>query len=350
MPVRAIAEKLDVRDNTVSKWCQRWCDAKDCEDNKQTVEDWLSDEERPGTPPIYTAEQIVAIVALACETPESCGRPIEYWTRRELKDEAQKKEIVTTISERHVGRILEQSKLQPHRKRYWLNECPDPEKEVKVTDICQVYARAKNTPDEAFLSVDEMTGIQALERKAKDKPMRSGKPRAIEFEYIRHGTTCLLGAWDIAEGTISGFCNPTRTEEDFLDLIDRSVAQLPGKKKYHFVLDNLNTHQSESLVCYVAEMEGDIDKLGKKGQAGLLKSMETRAQYLRDPSHQIVFHHTPKHASWLNQIEVWFGILVRKALRWASFKSVEALNARILKFMDYFNETMAKPFNWRYAG
>ena len=221
---------------------------------------------------------------------------------------------------------------------------------MKIKDICQVYRNAISTPSEAFFSVDEMTGIQALERKAKDKPMEPGKPRAIEFEYIRYGTACLLGAWNIAEGTISGYCNPTRTEEDFLELIDRCVAQTPGKCKYHFVLDNLNTHQSESLVCYVAEMEGDIDKLGKKGKSGLLRDMESRAKYLRDSSHHIVFHHTPKHASWLNQIEVWFGILVRKSLRWASFRSIDDLNDRILDFMAYFNQTMAKPFKWRYAG
>jgi transposase len=349
MPRVAIAMELNVRQNTVSKWCQRWRDTRS-EDDQVSVELRLSDMSRPGTPPLFSAEQNVAIVAIGCQTPKSCGRPIEQWTSRELKDEVQKQGIVKSISVRHVGRILSQSKLQPHRVRCWLNERPDPEKEDKIKDVCEVYKRAKDTPEEAFLSVDEMTGIQALERMAKDKPMVPGKPRAIEFEYIRHGTTCLLGAWNIAEGTISGFCNPTRTEEDFLELIDRCVAQTPGKKRYHFVMDNLNTHQSESLVCYVAEMEGDIDKLGKKGESGLLKNMETRAKYLRNPSHHIVFHYTPKHASWLNQIEVWFGILVRKALRWASFASIEALTKRIRDFMDYFNRTMAKPFNWRYAG
>ena len=348
LPGVAIAQQLNIRSNTVSRWCQRWRNT--CDDHEIGVEVRLSDMPRKGTPPRFSAEQCVAIVAKACELPTSCGRPIEQWTLRELKDQVQKEGIVESISERQVGRVLAQSKLQPHRIRYWLNECPDPEKEVKIKDICQVYRNAISTPSEAFFSVDEMTGIQALERKAKDKPMEPGKPRAIEFEYIRHGTTCLLGAWNIAEGTISGYCNPTRTEEDFLELIDRCVAQTPGKSKYHFVLDNLNTHQSESLVCYVAEMEGDIDKLGKKGKSGLLRDMESRAKYLRDSSHHIVFHHTPKHASWLNQIEVWFGILVRKSLRWASFRSIDDLNDRILDFMAYFNQTMAKPFKWRYAG
>lgn len=345
-----IATKLSISNHTVGKWIRRWSDSNEDEDDTRCVEDRLADVERPGTPPTYSAEQLAAIVAVACRTPESCGRPIEQWSRRELRDEVIKQGIVEDISQRHIGRILDQCKLQPHRCRYWLNPKPDEEAKEKIKNICEVYKAAHHSPDEAFFSVDEMTGIQALERIAADKPMRPGKPRAIEFEYIRHGTTCLLGAWNITDGTIAGFCNPTRKEMDFVDLIDDCIEKNPGKNKYHFVLDNLNTHQSESLVCYVAEMEGDESKLGKKGHSGILKSMKTRAQYLRDRSHYVVFHYTPKHASWLNQIEVWFSILLRKALRWASFKSVDALIQRIMEFMNYFNLTMAKPFNWRYAG
>jgi transposase len=346
----AIARKLGVRQNTISKWCLRWRAAQ-TDEEERSLDGRLADKPRSGTPAKFTVEQYVEIVALACQPPKSCGRPIEQWTRRELNDEAQKKGIVETISDRHVGRILDESKLQPHRCRYWLNAKPDPDKKEKVGDVCQTYRAAAKTPDEAFFSTDEMTGIQALERIAEDLPMEPGKARAIEFEYIRHGTTCLLGAWNIASGTISGFCNQTRTEMDFLDLVDHCVEQSPGKRKIHFVLDNLNTHKSESLVCYVAEMEGDdLQDLGKKGHSGILKSIETREAYLKDPSHYIVFHYTPKHASWLNQIEVWFSILMRKALRRASFRSIEELKKRILDFMDYFNRTMAKPFKWRYAG
>lgn len=344
-----ISTELKTSSNTVSKWCQRWIETEDKKD-ELSLEERLSDRPRPGTPPKFSAEILTQIVALACQAPKTFGRPIEQWTHRDLKDEVQKQGIVEQISARHVGRILEECKLQPHRTRYWLNGPLDPDKKEKTNDVCKTYEMAKETPDQAFLSVDEMTGIQALERKAEDKPMEPGKVRAVEFEYIRHGTTCFLGAWDIAEGTISGFCNPTRTENDFLDLIDQCVDRNRDKSKIHFVMDNLNTHKSESLVCYVAEMEGDLDKLGEKGKSGLLKNLKTREAYLRDPNHFIVFHYTPRHASWLNQIEVWFSILVRKALRWASFKSVAELNQRILDFMEYFNRTMAKPFNWRYAG
>jgi transposase len=345
LPGFAVAKEQGLRESTVSKWLGRWLSRTD-----SCVQARLADNPRPGAPPKFSVEQRVAAVAIACQKPKSCGRPIEQWTLRELKSEIEGQKIVPSISERQVGRFLEESKLQPHRCRYWLTGRPDPDKEAKITDVCETYEKAKTVTDEAFFSVDEMTGIQALERAAVAQPMRPGHPKAIEFEYIRHGTTCLLGAWNISDGTIRGYCNPTRKEMDFVELIDQCLAETPGMKKHHFVLDNLNTHYSESLVCYVAEMEGDEQDLGIKGQSGILENMETRAAYLKDPSHSIVFHYTPKHASWLNQIEVWFSILVKKALRWASFKSVKELNQRILDFMEYFNRTMAKPFRWKYSG
>ena len=196
-----------------------------------------------------------------------------------------------------------------------------------------------------------MTGIQALERKAADKPMRPGKRERREFEYIRHGTQTLIASFDVAQGrVVEASVGDTRTEADYLSHLQQLTATDPEASKWRLVMDCLNTHQSESLVRWIAQVEGlDMD-LGVKGKSGILKSMQSRAEFLSDPSHKIVFHFTPKHCSWLNQIEMWFSILVRKLLRRGSFISKEQLKTRILEFIDYFNRTMAKPFKWTYQG
>lgn len=218
--------------------------------------------------------------------------------------------------------------------------------------ICQLYADALELLHQGIhlISTDEKTGIPAWERAAASHPRRPGKVKLLEFEYIRHGACCLIANWEVAVGRIiAPSVLPSRTEYDFANHIANTIETDPDAG-WIFLLDQLNIHKSVSLVRLVAACcRLDLD-LGVKGESGILQSMETRATFLSDPNHRIRFVYIPKHTSWLNQIEIWFSILVRRLLKHASFKSTEELTSRILSFIEYFNQTMAKPFQWKYQG
>jgi len=234
-----------------------------------------------------------------------------------------------------------------------LNTTKDEAFDIKVAAINELYRRARELAEkgELVVSNDEMTGVQAREHKFPEKPTMAGKPRLIEHEYIRHGTLSFIVSFNVSlGGVILATSGPTRKEEDYLFHIMMLVAAHPEVKRWHIVADNLNTHCSESLVRFVAaESDLDVD-LGKKGVSGILKSMKSRAAFLNVPDHRIVFYYTPKHASWMNQVEIWFSILARKLLKNGSFVSKEHLRKKVMQFIDYYNSAMAKPFKWTYQG
>ena len=219
--------------------------------------------------------------------------------------------------------------------------------------MCEVYREAPALAEqgERTMSTDELTNVRALERLHPSLPMRPGSVERVEFEYIRRGVCSFIFSRDVVTGqVVAPACGPTRTEADFLAHVQKVVASDPLTRRWHFVTDNLNIHCSASLVHWVAQ-ESDLDiDLGIKGKSGFLKNRQSRAAFLGDPTHRIVFHYTPKHCSWLNQIEIWLSILVRKLLKRSSFMSVELLKTKVLEFVDYYNRTMAKPFKWTYMG
>lgn len=230
---------------------------------------------------------------------------------------------------------------------------PEADFDAKVTAVCPLYRAAPTWAQqgERVVSTDELTGVQALERKHPGLPMAVGKVERREFEDIRHGTCPFSLSRDVVTGQVRApSAGPTRTEADFLAQGQGVVATEPQAPRWPFVVDTLDPHRSASLVQWVAEVAGLTQDLGVKGKSGSLASRQSRAAFLGDPRHRVVCHDTPKHCSWRNQIEIWLSMLVRKLLQRGSFISVADLTARVLAFIAYYNRTMAKPFKWTSQG
>lgn len=275
-----IALEVGLERKQVGLWRRRWQQAwepltlLECTQPRrlrEAIRETLRDAPRSGAPGIFTAQQITQILAVACEDPALSGRPITHWTHRELRDEVLKRGIVECISVSRIGHFLREAALQPHRRKMWLNtKEKDPEAfQQQVEAVCEAYQQAPVLSEKEgghTVCCDEMTGIQALERIAPDQPVRPEQIARHEFEYVRHGTTTLIGNLDVVTGEmISPTLGPTRTEDDFVNHIQRTVASDP-EGEWIFIVDGLNIHWSAGLVEWIAQRCEPDRPLGKKGE------------------------------------------------------------------------------------
>lgn len=362
-----IAQASQLERHGVGRWRRRWRDSWEAllaiEMNEspaaleRAIADVLRDAQRSGTPGKFTAEQIVQLVSIACESPRDSGRPVDDWTGHELADEVQKRAIVASISVSRVNELLRSMDLQPHKRKCW---CFTTEKDrelfqAQVEEVCDTYLNAEMAYRQDHthtVCTDEMTSLGANERRADTKLPRPRQPGRRECQYTRHGTLSLTGSWDVVLGQmIHTTIDATRNGQDFADHIDRTI-QMDPEANWTFVMDNLNTHSGEEVVRLIARLHGiDEDTLGdKKKRRGILGSTKSRREFLSNPSHRIRFVFLPKHSSWLNQIEVVFGIISKRVMRHGSFTSTDDLKSKLLAFIEYFNQTFARPFNWTYTG
>ncbi len=244
-----------------------------------------------------------------------------------------------------LWRILDEIDLKPHKSVYWLNS-HDPDFDAKAQDICGLYLDAPRLLEQGrlVLSSDEKTGMQALGRPHPTQQAQPGKPAKVEFDYIRYGTRGLLTTFCVPTGKVVWDLLPTRTAVDWAAHLRHVAGQFPGMKQYDWVVDNLNTHWSLEVCLLVAELGGlTIDK----------KQLRTGAQrkaFLTDTSHKHVFHFTPIHGSWLNQVELFFSVLSRRFLRDGVFESMAEFEKRLQAWLKRYNDKHAHPYKWTYAG
>lgn len=304
----AIAARLGHSTSTVVRWRKRFA---------ANGLDGLLDRHRSGRPPRITPVQRCEIIAAACQPPPQ-EQGLTGWTMARLLDSILQQGIVDALSVSHLGNLLSRADIKPHKTRMWLHSV-DPAFRERVAEIIDLYL---NPPkDGVVVCVDEKTGMQAVERKHPDGPAGPGQLRRREFEYIRHGTQTLIAAFEITTGEVLSYCGATRKGPDLEAFMERLAARYPTGK-VHVVWDNLNTHVNR----------------------------ERWESFNARHSERFVFHFTPKHASWVNQIELWFGIFAKRSLRNASLKSVAELRGLAEAFVEHWNTHDKHPFSWTFKG
>jgi transposase len=292
--------------NIVRKWIERF---------RRSGIDWLYDAVRSGRPPVYMPSQRLRVIEVACQNPADFGLFETRWSLSLLSDILRRRRLVPKISRATVQRILKKGAIKPHLHRMWVNS-HDPNFDQKADAILKLYLQVYKS--ETVLCYDEKPGIQANERFYPSHPVRPGKPERVEFHYKRHGTVDLLAFFDVRTGKVIGRCEKRHTQFEFLKMLDLAIKAYP-RGRIHIVLDNASSHFTDNV------------------KAWLKKHPRVRLYF------------TPTHASWLNQVEIWFSILSRQLLRRGSFSSKEDLKRRIAGYIKQWNRS-AHAFRWTYTG
>ena len=285
------------------------------------------------------------MVSIASSEPSDYGCTATRWSLDDIAATILNQAHAEAMSRSTIFRILDDADLKPHRSVYWLNS-HDPDFQAKAREVCGLYVSAPRLYEQGRLLIctDEKTGMQILERKYPTKLAEPGKPERREQEYIRHGTLALTGSFVVPTGEVVWDVGPTRTSVDFAAHLKKVAEHFPDMRGFDWVLDNLNTHWSLEA-CEVVASLSDVAFDPKK-----LKRGEQRREFLTDSSHKHVFHFTPKHGSWLNQVELWFSILSRRFLQRGDFRSREVFEEQLRRFLDDYNACHAHPFRWTYTG
>ena len=310
--VSAIARQLGTCRLRVNQWLRRFGEERLA---------GLKDRPRSGRPVEITALERHQVIAIACRAPKALGVARNSWTHASLREVLVRKRLVRRISTSEVGRILSEADLKPYRVKAWCHSS-DPDFQAKMRAIVALYVRRPTGAP--VLSVDEKTGIQALSRARELQPATPGRAGRLEFEYRRHGTRCLFACFNVGTGRVVGRITSSHKRPDFFAFMD-VIAHQYRQPRVHVILDNLNTHKDTSMGAFLSDWN-------------------------RRHGKRFVFHFTPTHGSWLNQVELWFAIITRRVLRHGDFRSVAELSAALEQFIARWNRREAHPFRWTYRG